>query len=45
MTGVINDPLGKTHSLASSEHCFRLTNVFCFEKWGRMDVRTYERTT
>ena len=22
-TGVINDPLGQTHSLASSEHCFR----------------------
>ena len=21
-TGVINDPLGQTHSLASSEHCF-----------------------
>ena len=34
-TGVINDPLGHTHSHASSEHCFRL---FCFsryEKWGR----------
>ena len=34
-TGVINDPLGQTHSLASSEHCFLL---FCFakcEKWGR----------
>ena len=23
-TGVINDPLGQTHSLASSEHCFHL---------------------
>ena len=22
-TGVINYPLGQTHSLASSEHCFR----------------------
>ena len=22
MTGVINDPLCQTHSLASSEHCF-----------------------
>ena len=29
-TGVFNDPLGRTHSLASSEHCF-----LCFEKWGR----------
>ena len=26
-TGVINDPLGQTHSLASSEHCFRLKFV------------------
>ena len=24
MTGVINDPLGQTHSLASSAYCFRL---------------------
>ena len=35
--GVINDPLGQTHSLASSENCFLL---FCFvrcEKWGRTD--------
>ena len=35
-TGVINDPLGQTHSHASSEHCF----LFCFarfEKWGRTD--------
>ena len=22
-TGVINDPLSQTHSLASSDHCFR----------------------
>ena len=36
-TGVINDPLGQTHSLASSEHCFVLLD---FEKWGR----TYGRT-
>ena len=29
-TDVINDPLGQTHSLASSEHCFRLKFVlFC----------------
>ena len=36
-TGVINDPLGQTHSLASSEHCFLL---FCFarsEKRGWTD--------
>ena len=26
-SGVINDPLGKTHSLASSEHCFHLKFV------------------
>ena len=37
-TGVINYPLGQTHSLASSEHCFRLKFVlFHFEKWGRTD--------
>ena len=27
-TGVINDPLGQTHSLASSEYCFRFV-LFC----------------
>ena len=27
-TGVINDPLGQIHSLASSEHCFRFI-LFC----------------
>ena len=27
-TGVINDPLGQTHSLASSEHCFHFV-LFC----------------
>ena len=37
-TGVINDPLGQTHRLASSEYCLRL-NLFCFEKWGRTDER------
>ena len=42
-TGVINDPLDQTHSLANSEHCFRW-NLFCFENWGRTDGRTYERT-
>ena len=26
-TGVVNDPLGQTYSLASSEHCFRLKIV------------------
>ena len=26
-TGVINDPLGQTHSPASSEHCFRFKLV------------------
>ena len=40
-TGVINDPLGQTHSHASSEHCF-LFSVFVDLKSG--DVRTYGRT-
>ena len=35
--GVINDPLGQTHSHASSEHCFQLFCFFRFEKWGRTD--------
>ena len=35
MTGLINDPLGQTHSHASSEHCFLLLSRF--EKWGRTD--------
>ena len=42
-TGVINDPLGQTHSLASSEHCFRLKCV-CFARVWKVDVRTYGRT-
>ena len=29
-TGVINDPLGHTHSLASSEHCFHLKFVLFY---------------
>ena len=40
-TDVINDPLGQTHSHASSEHCFLLFCFSRFEKWGR----TYGRTT
>ena len=40
-TGVINDPLGQTHNLASSEHYFRLKFVLFCEKWER----SYERTT
>ena len=39
-TGVINDPLGQTHSHASSEHCFLLFCFSRFEKWGRTYVRT-----
>ena len=31
-TGVINDPLGQTHSHASSEHCFLL---FCFSRFEK----------
>ena len=33
-TGVINDPLGQTHSLAYSEICFVFLD---FEKCGRTD--------
>ena len=43
-TGVINDPLGQTHSHASSEHGFLL---FCFArsvKRGRTDGRTCAKT-
>ena len=42
--GVINDPLGQTHSLASSEHCFLLFCFARFEKWGRTYGRTDVRT-
>ena len=41
-TGVINDPLCQTHSLASSEHCFCLKFVL-FWKVGT-GVQTYGRT-
>ena len=41
-TCVIIDPLGQTHSLSSSEHCFRLKFVL-FWKVGT-DGRTNERT-
>ena len=34
-TCVINDPLGQTHSLASSDHYFLLFCCARFEKWGR----------
>ena len=33
-TGVINDPLGLTHNLASSEHCFHFV-LLDFEKCRR----------
>ena len=39
-TGVINDPLGQTHSLASSEHCFRLKFVLLARF---LNVGTYVR--
>ena len=39
MTGVINDPLGQTHSLASSEHCFHFVLFGLIWKVG-MDLRT-----
>ena len=41
-TGVINDPLGQTHSLAISEHCFRLTFDLFWKVGtdGRTDGRT-----
>ena len=41
----ITDPLGKTHSLAVSEHCFSLKFVlFCYSLESG-DGRTYGRTT
>ena len=42
-TGVFNDPLGHTHSLASSEHCFHMKFVFVlleWEKWEQTDGQT-----
>ena len=43
-TGIINDPIGKTHSPASSNHYSHLKVVLVFlrdfEKWGRTDRRT-----
>ena len=39
-TCAINDPLGQTHSLASSDHYFLLFCFAIFEKWGRTDERT-----
>ena len=36
-TGVMNNPLGQTHSLASSEHFYLLFCFAKFEKWGRTD--------
>ena len=39
-TCVINDPLGQTHSLASSDHYFLLFCFDRFEKWGRTNGRT-----
>ena len=41
-TCVINDPLGQTDSLASSDHCFLLFIVLLYWKSG--DGRTDERT-
>ena len=43
-----NDPLGQTHSLASSEHCFHLKFVLFlldFEKWGRTDGQVQKMIT
>ena len=40
-TGIINDPLGQTHSLVSREHFFSLCFVMLdFEKWRRTNIRT-----
>ena len=41
-TGAINDPLGQTHSLASSEQCFSLE--ICFVLNSGTDGRTDELT-
>ena len=40
-TGVINDPLGQTHSLASSERCFLLLCVASFWKVGTYGRHPY----
>ena len=39
-TGVINDPLGQTHTLVNSEHCEICFVLLDFEKWGQTDGRT-----
>ena len=44
-TCVINDPLGQTHSLASSDHYFMLFCFARFEKWGRTYVQKTMITT
>ena len=42
---VINESLGQTQCLTSSEHCFRLKFVLLdFEKWGRTYRQMYGRT-
>ena len=43
--GVINDPLGQTYSLASSELCFAWDLFWLAKYWKvRMDVRTDDMT-
>ena len=43
-TGVINNPLGQTHSHANSEHWFLLFCFARFEKWGRYGWTTWAKT-
>ena len=39
-TGVINDPIDQTHSLASSEHCFHFVLFYYILKSGYGRGRT-----
>ena len=40
-TGVINDPLGQTHSLVGSEHCFQFVLLFRCRKVGTARVTKF----
>ena len=44
-TCIINDPLGQTHSLASSEHCFRFKFLLFLKSGdGQTDGRHVQKT-
>ena len=42
-TGAINDPLGQTHSIASSEHGFHCFVLLDFEKWDGFVSLDFEK--